>query len=123
MTRPLNSVELSMIATAALLLAAALIGWLHERNIHVLRRGLGFLHRPLGEALILLVCVVGLVHYGATKGFLGRPMMMVPRELQTELIAVPESADSVAGMFATYTNAVTNVCARFKVCVFQEISS
>ena len=37
--------------------------------------------------------------------------MMAPREMQTELASAPESVDTVAGMFSSYTNAVTNVCA------------
>lgn len=37
--------------------------------------------------------------------------MMAPREMQTELVSAPESVDAVAGMFSSYTNVVTNVCA------------
>ena len=59
----------------------------------------------------MLLCVGGLVQYGATKGFLGNPRMTAPRQLLTPLASAPESGDSVAGIFPAWTNAVTNVCA------------
>ena len=93
------------------LLAAAFVCWLHEHGIHPSKPVIKFLHRPLGEVLIVLVCVGAFVHHGATKGFLGGPRMMAPREMQTELVSEPETSVPVAGMFSTYTNAVTNVCA------------
>lgn len=95
----------------ASLMAAAFVCWLHEHGIHPSKSVIKFLHRPLGEVLIVLVCVGAFVHHGATKGFLGGPRMMAPREMQTRLVSEPETAVPVAGMFSTYTNAVTNVCA------------
>ena len=95
----------------ASLMAAAFVCWLHEHGIHPSKSVIKFLHRPLGEVLIVLVCVGAFVHHGATKGFLGGPRMMAPREMQTGLVSEPETAVPVAGMFSTYTNAVTNVCA------------
>lgn len=93
------------------LLAAAFVCWLHEHGIHPSKPVIKFLHRPLGEVLIVLVCIGAFVHHGATKGFLGSPRMMASREMQTELVSEPETSVPVAGMFSTYTNAVTNVCA------------
>lgn len=93
------------------LMMAVLMCWLHEHDIHLSEPILKFLRRPVGEVLIVLVCVGGLVQHGATKGFFGGPRMMAPREMQTELASAPESVESVAGMFPSYTNAVTNVCA------------
>ena len=95
----------------ASLLAAAFLYWLHERDIHLSRPILKLLRRPVGEVLIVLVCVGGLVQHGSTKGFFGAPRMTAPRELQTELASAPESDDDVAGVFSSYTNAVTNICA------------
>lgn len=96
---------------SASLMATVFVRWLHEQGIHPSKSVLKFLHRPFGEVLVVLVCVGGLVHHGATKGFLGSPRMMAPREMQTELVSEPETSVPVAGMFSTYTNAVTNVCA------------
>ena len=93
------------------LMMAVLMCWLHEHDIHLSEPILKFLRRPVGEVLIVLVCVGGLVQHGATKGFFGGPRMMAPREMQTELVSAPESVDAVAGMFSSYTNVVTNVCA------------
>lgn len=93
------------------LMMAVLMCWLHEHDLHLFEPILKFLRRPVGEVLIVLVCVGGLVQHGATKGFFGGPRMMAPREMQTELVSAPESVDAVAGMFSSYTNAVTNVCA------------
>ena len=56
----------------ASLMAAAFVYWLHEHGIHPSKPVIKFLHRPLGEVLIVLVCVGGLVHHGATKGFFGQ---------------------------------------------------
>ena len=53
----------------ASLMAAVFVCWLHEHGIHPSKPVLEFLHRPFGEVLIVLVCVGGLVHHGATKGF------------------------------------------------------
>ena len=93
------------------LVMAVLMCWLHEHDIHLSEPILKFLRRPVGEVLIVLVCAGGLVQHGATKGFFGGPRMMAPREMQTELVSAPESVDAVAGMFSSYTNVVTNVCA------------
>ena len=93
------------------LMMAVLMCWLHEHDIHLSEPILKFLRRPVGEVLIVLVCAGGLVQHGATKGFFGGPRMMAPREMQTELVSAPESVDAVAGMFSSYTNVVTNVCA------------
>ena len=101
----------SSMLVAGSLLAAAFFCWLHERDIHLSRPIVKLLHRPVGEVLIVLTCVGAFVHHGATKGFFGSPRMTAPREMQTELVSAPESVDAVAGMFSSYTNAVTNVCA------------
>lgn len=93
------------------LLAAVFLRWLREQDIRLSEPILKFWRRPIGEVLIVLVSVCGLVHHGATKGFLGGPRMMAPREMRTELVSASESVDAVAGMFSSYTNAVTNVCA------------
>ena len=93
------------------LLAAAFLCWLREQDIRLSEPILKFWRRPIGEVLIVLVSVCGLVHHGATKGFLGGPRMMAPREMRTELVSASESVDAVAGMFSSYANAVTNVCA------------
>ena len=96
---------------ASSLLAAAFLCWLHKHDIHLSESILRFLRRPIGEVLIVLVCVGGLVQHGATKGFFGSPRMMAPREMQTELASEPDTVGSAAGIFPAYTNAVTNVCA------------
>ena len=93
------------------LMLVAFVCWLHERDIHLSKTIIRLLHRPIGEVMIVLVCVGAFVHHGATKGFFGSPRMMTPREMQTELVSEPETSVPVAGMFSTYTNAVTNVCA------------
>lgn len=54
----------------ASLLTADFLCWLHEHGIHLSEPILKFLRRPIGEVLIVLVCVGGLVQHGATKGFL-----------------------------------------------------
>lgn len=93
------------------LLTAAFLCWLHERDIHPFEPILKFMRRPVGEILLVLLCVGGLVQYGATKGFLGNPRMTAPRQLLTPLASAPESGDAVVGIFPAWTNAVTNVCA------------
>ena len=93
------------------LLAVAFVCWLHERDIHFTRPILALLHRPIGEILVVSLFVIVMVHTGATKGTRSGPRRSPPREMQSELTATPESAGTVAGLFSSYTNAVTNVCA------------
>ena len=93
------------------LLAVAFAAWLHERDICIFRTVLDVFHRPAGEVAIVLICVAGAIHTGATKGTRSGPRRSPPREMQSELAATPESAGAVAGLFSSYTNAVTNVCA------------
>ena len=52
----------SFVVIGSLLVAMA-VCWLHEHEIYVLRSVQRFLHRPIGEVLIVLVCVGGLVQY------------------------------------------------------------
>ena len=93
------------------LLAVAVVCWLHERDIHFTRPILALLHRPIGEILVVSLLIIVTVHTGATKGTRNAPRRSPPREMQSELAATPESVGTVAGLFSSYTNAVTNVCA------------
>ncbi len=72
------------------LLAAVFLRWLYEHDISVFKPILKFLRRPVGEVLIVLACVGGLVQHGATKGFFGGTRMAAPREMQTELASAPQ---------------------------------
>lgn len=98
--------------TVSALLAAAFVCWLHEHGIYAPRQVFRFLRRPVGEVFVVLACIGGLVHHGATKGFLDGRGTAAPRSsMQSELASAPETHAVVAGMFPPYTNAVTNVCA------------
>lgn len=95
--------------------SALIVTWfvclLRAQGVRPLRTLLTFLHRPIGEVLVGLVCVGGFVQYGSTKHAevpQGDPRV-VQAELAAPLVAQSEAAD--AELFPEWTNAVTDVCA------------
>ena len=60
------------------LLSVAFLFGLREWGLRLFDPVLKFLRRPLGEVLVVLFCVGGLVHLGSTKGFLGSPSPSAP---------------------------------------------
>ena len=93
----------------ASLMAAAFVCWLHEHGIHPSKPVLKFLHRPFGEVLIVLVCVGGLVHHGATKGFFGQGSpMRSPAAAAYAPAITPSAEDSdVQDEYSLSTNSTT----------------
>lgn len=93
----------------ASLMAAAFVCWLHEHGIHPSKPVLKFLHRPFGEVLIVLVCVGGLVHHGATKGFFGQGSPMRSPAATVNAPAITPSAEDsdVQDEYSLSTNSTT----------------
>ena len=59
---------LALAAVAGGLMAVAVVLKLHEKGICLLREVTRIVKRPWFELAVLMFCVGGLVHYGATKG-------------------------------------------------------
>ncbi len=93
----------------ASLMAAAFVCWLHEHGIHPSKPVLKFLHRPFGEVLIVLVCVGGLVHHGATKGFFGQgsPMRSPAATVYAPAITPSAEDSDVQDEYSLSTNSTT----------------
>lgn len=93
----------------ASLMAAAFVCWLHEHGIHPSKPVLKFLHRPFGEVLIVLVCVGGLIHHGATKGFFGQgsPMRSPAATVYAPAITPSAEDSDVQDEYSLSTNSTT----------------
>ena len=70
------------------LMTAALLRWIYDRDPELRRKVLGLMRRPAVEILIIATCVGAVVQTGATKGPLGAPRRPIAPPISTELDSV-----------------------------------